>query len=92
MLASRLHEKLPLARIVAAWLLDVDVFAGRAAEDGGGSMPVIAGGDDEDVDRARLLNSTCGGSDRHLRASLKSAPRFDPTRRGRCDRSRLADP
>src|SRR5215813_14000778 len=50
MLASGLHQQFALARVVAARLLDVDVFAGRAAEDGGGSVPVIAGGNDEDID------------------------------------------
>ena len=49
-LAGRLDQQLALARVVAARLLDVDVLAGRAGEDRGRGVPVVAGGDDQDVD------------------------------------------
>ena len=44
------HQQLALARVVAARLLDVDVLAGGAGQDRGRRVPVVAGGDDEDVD------------------------------------------
>ena len=49
-LRAACDEQLALARVVAARLLDVDVLAGRAAEDGGRGVPVVAGGDDQGVD------------------------------------------
>src|SRR5262249_7828173 len=49
MLLRRFHEQLPLARVVAAWLFDIDMFPGGTAEDGGGRMPVIARRHHEDI-------------------------------------------
>ena len=58
-LVAHLHDALVFARggdhqfafaqVVAAGLLDIDVFAGRAGEDGGGRVPVIGRGNGNGV-------------------------------------------
>ena len=49
-LRARLDQHLPLARVVAAWLLDVDVLAGRGREQTGGRVPVVGSRNHERVE------------------------------------------
>ena len=49
-LRAACDQQLAFARIVAARLLDIDVLAGGAGQDGRRGVPVVAGGDDQDVD------------------------------------------
>src|SRR5262249_37527134 len=50
-LAGRVDHQPALADVVRARLLDVDVLARGAGEDGGRGVPVVGGGDEDRVDR-----------------------------------------
>jgi hypothetical protein len=89
---GRLNQEFTLAGIMAERFFDVNVLAGRATQDRRRRMPVIARGDDEDIDVAVVEDAPeIGDHARRLVIVQRSHESGGPLRAALVDVANISD-